>query len=126
MASTRTISFRTNGPKARLCSSSVDCRMHAIIEGGQESGIENLLLSTADTDDATDIVSSESRADGGVNGLRGERGVTGSGDLSSGSLYCGLDKRTRMGVCEVCFCPLSPVAGKLSFVASVVTSYIEK
>ena len=62
--------------------------MHAIIEGSQESGIENLRLSIANADDATDIVSSESRVDGGgVNGLRGERG-----DVSSRSLCCELDK----------------------------------
>ena len=39
--------------------------MHAIIEGGQELRIENLRLSIADADDATNSVSSESRVDGG-------------------------------------------------------------
>ncbi len=35
--------------------------MHAIIEGGQESGMVNLRLSIADADDAIDRVSSESK-----------------------------------------------------------------
>ena len=56
-----------------------------MIDGGQELGIVNLDLFTADAEDAIDTSSSESRGlYAGKNGLRGERGVT--GDVSSWEL----------------------------------------
>ncbi len=49
--------------------------MQAMIDGGQESGIENLRSLTDEADNATDVVSSESLAPGGENvGERGEKG----------------------------------------------------